>query len=517
MKVVSPNEMAQIEARSIADGASQEHYMEQAGLGIARAVKDYLQLHHRHEQVLLLCGKGNNGGDAFTAGRILLEGGIEVSALYVTPLESSSPLCQKKAQEFTEKGGRLYLFQDKPPPIFSLHGVIVDGLFGTGFTGALEGPYLALVEWANQSGYPILAIDIPSGLNGADGTVGSKAIVANETLFLGLPKTGFFLEQGWEHVGKLRKVDFGLPSELFKDIKSPFTLLHLLHLAHLLPPLKRTRHKYETGFVLLVAGSANMPGAAILAAHAAMQAGAGMVKLVHPKGMEASLAQLHPEIVRYAYEENEDVPWEFLLKRVSSVVVGPGIGREHQIVKQLDRLCSLWKGQIVLDADALFFLAQGQLKCPKGALLTPHLGELAHLLNLATLKSVSLELLGQVTHYCAEQGCTVIVKGAPTFIVEQEALMTLSLHGDSGMAKAGTGDVLSGILGALLAQGLQTAQAAQLGTFLHGFAGECAARNLTSYCLSARDIIELLPLAFQRLFQERDGVFHPFSMRSVRS
>src|SRR5688572_13927463 len=126
MKVISPHEMMRIEALSVADGASQEQYMEQAGLGVARCVRDYLHAHHRQQQVLLLCGKGNNGGDAFTTGRILLEWGIEASALYVTPLDQCSPLCQKKAREFTEKGGLLYLFQDQPPPTFSTHGVIVD-------------------------------------------------------------------------------------------------------------------------------------------------------------------------------------------------------------------------------------------------------------------------------------------------------------------------------------------------------------------------------------------------------
>lgn len=520
MKVISPSEMIQLETQSLAAGAardaSPEQYMEQAALSIARYVRDYLHLHHRESQVLLLCGKGNNGGDAFTAGRILLEWGIEVSALYVTPLEQCGRLCKKKAQEFTDKGGLLYLFQDSPPPIFSSHGVIVDGLFGTGFTGALEGHYLDLVQWANQNASPILAIDIPSGLNGADGTVRSKAIMATETLFLGLPKTGFFVEQGWDHVGKLRKMEFGLPGELFKNLKSFFKILNLFHLSQLLPPIKRTRHKYEAGYVLLVAGSSAMPGAAILAAHAAMRAGAGVVRLVHPKGMEMQLAQLAPEILRYAYDDTEIVPWDCLLQRVSSVVIGPGIGRTQSLVKQLDILCSVWKGPIVLDADALFFLAQEELRCPPGALLTPHLGELARLLKLPSLKSVSIDLLKQVASYSSKHGCTVIVKGAPTYVVEKEDSIILSLNGDPGMATAGSGDVLSGILGALLAQGMHTPQAAHLGTFLHGFAGECAARKHTSYCLSARDLIELLPLAFQRLLQERSGGLNPFPIRSIR-
>ena len=388
-----------------------------------------------------------------------------------TPWRVALLFAKKKHRNFSEKGGALYRFQDQPPSVFSSHGVIVDGLFGTGFTRALEGAYLDLVQWANKSGSPILAIDIPSGLNGADGTVGSKAIIASETLFLGLPKMGFFLQQGWDHVGKLRKVEFGLPTEFFKDLKTPFKLLNLLSLSQLLPPLKRTRHKYEAGYLLLVAGSPNMPGAAILAAHAAMRAGAGMVRLVHPKGMEQDLAQLNPEILRYAYEDDEEVPWEMLLKRVSSVVIGPGIGRDRQHVKRLDKLCNLWKGPILLDADALFFLAQGDLTCPSGALLTPHLGELARLLGLSTLPSVSLDTLHKVMRYSKEHNCTVIVKGAPTYLVEQEEPIVISLHGDPGMATAGSGDVLSGILGALLAQELIVSQAAQLGTFLHGFAG----------------------------------------------
>lgn len=514
MKVISPEEMLQIEAQSIAAGASQEEYMQQAGLGVACFVKDYLELHHRQKQVLLLCGKGNNGGDAFTAGRILLEWGIEVSGLHVTPLTQCSPLCQKKAEGFIEKGGRLFSFQDRPPPLFAHHGLILDGLFGTGFNGALEGPYLELVEWANQSLSPILSIDIPSGLNAADGTVGSSAIFAQETLFLGLPKIGFFLGVGWEHVGKLRRVDFGIPGELFKDVKSDFTLLSLSQLASLLPLIKRTRHKYEAGAMLLFAGSENMPGAAILTAHAAMKAGAGLLKLVHPRGMD--LQGLAPEIVRYAYESAEELPWDTLLHKISSVIVGPGLGRDAKHVKPLDMLFSSWKGPTVLDADALFFLAEGSVKVPAGALLTPHLGELAPLLKLQKIPIVSMDVLEQVRRYSLDQDCTVVVKGAPTYVIEKEAPIVLSLHGDPGMATAGSGDVLSGILGALLAQKMPASSAAALGTFLHGFSGECAARQLTSYALTASDLIDLLPLAFQRLLQERDGSFQP-STRSVRS
>lgn len=513
MKVISPEEMLQIEAQSIAAGASQEEYMQQAGLGIARCVKDYLELHHRQKQVLLLCGKGNNGGDAFTAGQILLEWGIEVAGLHVTPLTQCSPLCQKKAEGFIEKGGRLFSFQDHPPPLFTHHGLILDGLFGTGFKGAIEGPYLELVEWANQNLSPILSIDIPSGLNGTDGTVGSAVIYAQETLFLGLPKLGFFLGAGWEHVGKLRQVDFGISGEFFKEIKSDFTLLSLSQLASFLPPLKRTRHKYEAGAVLVLAGSENMPGAAILTAHAAMKAGAGLVRLVHPKGMD--LQGLAPEIVRYAYEDGQVLPWDTLLNKISSVVIGPGLARDEKHVKPLDMLFSLWKGPAVLDADALFFIAKDWLKMPAGALLTPHLGELAPLLKLQKIPFISMDVFKQVRRYSLEQECTVVVKGAPTYVIEKEEPIVLSLHGDPGMATAGSGDVLSGILGALLAQKMPASSAAALGTFLHGFSGECAARQLTSYALTATDLIDLLPLAFQRLLQECNGSVQ-LSPRSLR-
>ena len=187
--------------------------------------------------------KGNNGGDAFVAGRYLLELGYQVTAVQFDPLDQCSPLCKQNGALFLEKKGKLIHQIDN----FGTSGIILDGLFGTGFKGMMRDPYASLIEKANGSGLPILAIDIPSGLNGSTGKIEGSVIHAAETIFLGLPKTGFFLEKGWNVTGKLRHVDFGLPQELVSQAPAEFHLITEKYASSLLPPIQRNRHKYRQG------------------------------------------------------------------------------------------------------------------------------------------------------------------------------------------------------------------------------------------------------------------------------
>ena len=294
MKIVSAETMSKLEGQAYEQGFTGLDFMENAGRGVAASARNFIEENQLDHVVWLLCGKGNNAGDAFVAGRYLLELGYQVTAIQFDDLDQCSPLCKLNGHLFIEKKGNLIHQIDS----FGTKGIILDGLFGTGFRGQVRDPYASLIEKANHSSLPILAIDIPSGLNGTTGQTEGTVIHATETLFLGLPKIGFFLQSGWNATGKLRAVDFGLTSEFIEKAPADFNLITQDKLSSLIPPIQRNRYKYQAGFVIGLAGSLTMPGAGLLASLAAFRAGSGMVRLLYPAGMEAALSSSPYELIK---------------------------------------------------------------------------------------------------------------------------------------------------------------------------------------------------------------------------
>lgn len=501
MKVVSPEEMVRIERLAYAAGASEAHFMDRAGEGVAHYVEEFIRHHRRQEQVLLLCGKGNNAGDALVAGRLLLQKGVEVTALFCCALDTCSPLCKDNAHRFQQAGGFIHAYRPGTAPQFPSNGVIIDGLFGTGFKGALKEPFSSLIREANASGLPILAVDIPSGLDGTTGSVSGEVIRAAETFFLGLPKTGFFLDQGWNHVGKLRHVDFGLPEASLQAAKPDLQLLGMSEWRALLPPIRPDRNKYQRGYVVGLGGSPGMPGAAIMAAYAALRSGAGIVKLLHPEGMQAELASCPVEVIRVPYRYSDPTSIVQLLNAASANFLGPGIGKTAEARKLLGQVLSAMTKPYVLDADGLTLQAEENWALPANGILTPHRGEMARLLGLKETPPSNQKLLQDCQRFVETNRCTLVLKGGPTFILHPGQVIQVSTRGDPGMATAGMGDVLTGVLAALIAQGLQPFEAASLGVSLHSMAGEQAARVKTSYAMVASDVLAALPQAFSSLLQ----------------
>ncbi len=373
--------MARIEAKAYKEGASEQKFMENAGEAIARRTEEFILAHHLPKAVTLLVGKGNNGGDAFAAGAALIDRGFTVNALHIYPHNQCSPLCKTMSDKFRSRKGVIHHVHEKKAFRFDLEGIILDGLVGTGFRGKAEDELALAINCANSSQLPILAIDIPSGLNGTTGEVGSVAIHATETIFLGLPKSGFFLGDGWDHVGELRYASFGLGEKYIADAKADAYLFHEEIASDLLPEIKRTRHKYQAGYVLAVAGSPEMPGAALLASFAVLRAGAGIVRLFHPKGMEAELSGAPFELIREGWDGKNLTPIKKQASRAKAMLVGPGIGRTKQSEKMLKSLLTSIKLPMVIDADALFILSENpSWKLPPHSVLTPHHGEMELLL-----------------------------------------------------------------------------------------------------------------------------------------
>ena len=488
IKVVTAQEMARIEALACAEGSCALHFMENAACSIAEYLIDFIAHHHLEKKITLLAGKGNNGADAFAIGALLADRGFCVTAYHIYPPTISSSLCKSMRERFEKKGGKIH---EENSFNFDPKGIILDGLVGIGFKGKAEGILALAIEKANRSKLPIFSIDVPSGLDATTGAVGSLAIHATHTLYLELPKIGFFIDKGWGHIGKLQRVSFGL-DEKYKEQAHP--LAHLFdteQLTHLLPQIEATRHKYQAGYVLGCAGSKDMPGAAILSSFSCLRTGAGIVRLFHPQNMQAQLSNAPYEIIKEAWNgKNTKRICEEAL-RAKALFIGPGMGRNKTVEQMIKRLLKTTSLPRVIDADALYFLAQNpQWHLPKETILTPHQGEMQMLSSSSNAHSIQ--------EYVDYHQVTLVLKAAPTRIYHPNTLSLIIARGDPGMATAGSGDVLTGMIAALVAQQLPPRTAACVATTLHAIAGEIAAEQLTSYCMTASDIMHCIPMAFAR-------------------
>lgn len=500
IKVVTAHEMARIEGMAFAKGASEVDYMEHAAAAIADQVERFIDRHGLDQTVTLLVGKGNNGGDAYAAGRRLIEKGFTVVAYHIYSLESCGPLCKQMCESFKQRGGEIRFVHKEADFAFEPEGVILDGLVGTGFKGAAEGALAKIITAANNSGLPIIAIDIPSGVNGNTGIVETVAIQATLTIYLGLPKLGFFIGNGWDHTGELVYASFGLKQEYIDEAKPSAYLVNLASLSSLLPKIKRTRHKYEAGYVLGFGGSPGMPGAAILSGFGALKSGAGIVRLFHPIGMEESLNNAPYELIREGWNGKDCERIVEEMSRAKAVFVGPGIGRNKEAAQLMKHLLPHINVPSVFDADALFYLSENpKTKLPEFCILTPHRKEMKLLLGQPKEPQDDIHFHKSCQTYAEQKMVTIILKGAPTWVFSPHTPPFIIAVGDPGMATAGSGDVLTGMVAAMLAQGLEPVKAALLATALHGLAGEHAAINLTSYCMTASDLFEYLPDAYLQM------------------
>jgi NAD(P)H-hydrate epimerase len=504
VKIVTSKEMAQVERKSIEEGASAEKYMCKAGEGIAAQIKQYICNAGCEKQITLLVGKGNNGGDAYVAGVSLLKDGYSVKALCLYDVKDSSLLNRKYREVFLQSGGKIETFKVKQDFLPYSKGVIVDGLLGTGFEGEVTGALKELIEAANAAKLPILSIDIPSGLNGNTGEVKGSAILAKETYFLSLPKVGFFINQGYEYVGMLKRIDFGMEESYIKEARAFGFLFSEEKVKELLPKIQRTRHKYQRGYVLALAGSKGMPGAALLACLATLRSGAGIVRLFHPIGMEEELSGCFEELIKTPWSLQEDGKIFEEVKRADSFLIGPGIGHSQEVKQLVLKILSHTQLPCILDADALAIFAAKATQYPSSLVLTPHRGEMLTCLGLEKMPSDEI-LLALCQSFVEEKKVTLILKGAPTYVFHPEKPFLVIPRGDPGMATAGAGDVLSGIVAALLAQGLEAREAAAVGVYLHALAGEIAAKQKTSYAMIASDLIEALPEVFHHV-EKQDAV-----------
>ncbi|MBS1712930.1 MAG: NAD(P)H-hydrate dehydratase [Armatimonadetes bacterium] len=500
MWIATAAEMRETEALASSEhGIAAETLMENAGRAVFDAVR---RAAPGPSPVAVVCGPGNNGGDGYVVARLAHEAGFDVSVFATTLDLKGLPLEQEqrcraagcKVSDLSDPSARGALKRGHWP-------VVVDAVLGTGATREVSGTVAAAIEAINAMQCHRIAVDVPSGIETDSGEVLGMAVMAHETVTLGLPKPYLFLRSGPGFSGKWSVADIGFPQGL---LERP-TGVRLAPTTTVLPVRTTDSHKGANGHVVVIAGSARYRGAATLAAQGALKAGAGLVTVAAIEPVIAAVASHVPEAVFLPLPEDEGAISEkaapILIeaqKAWESAVIGPGLGLSPGAGRFLRALWSRWEVRSVLDADALNWLARAIEPPVAFCILTPHPGEAGRLLGEpATAATVQSDRFGAVRRLCETLRRPVLLKGAYSVYATHGGPLTVNSTGNAGMASGGTGDVLAGVIGTLLAQlppGFWT-EAGWKGALWHGLAGDLCAQEIGKIGFSASDIAQFLPRA----------------------
>lgn len=506
IKVVTAEEMREIDSRTIGGYGIPGHVlMERAGLCVAAKVKELFG----RRKVLVLAGGGNNGGDGLVAGRQLFSEGWHVRVFLLVKEGKLSPDCLLQYRAAI-KCGIPVEFRSRVEPK-DLHGaLVVDAIFGTGLSKPVAGPVSDIIRLINRTDLPVISVDIPSGISSDDGRIMGDAVRADATVTFGLPKRGHYLHPGAEYTGRLFVEDIGFPRELIRSDRIRTEAVERQDAALLLPERPAFSHKGMYGHVLILAGSRGKTGAAIMAARACMRAGAGMVTIGVPEGIAGILQSVVAEEMVLPLPDDGtgafsaavlDEVLSFLSGNVDVCAIGPGIRVTPGTKRLVSGLVSVSTVPLVVDADAVNAL-QGKAPILKKAkspvILTPHIGEMSRLTGSPGADILS-DLIGTARGFSSGFGSYLVLKGAPTLVASPEGTVSINTTGNPGMATAGSGDVLTGMIAGLLGQGMHPLDAAVLGVYLHGLSGDIAAAEKGMHSLIAGDIIESIPAAFLSL------------------
>ncbi|RYY99196.1 MAG: NAD(P)H-hydrate dehydratase [Chitinophagaceae bacterium] len=450
----------------------------------------------------IFCGRGNNGGDGLAIARLLAAAGRSATAYILLPDRAGSPDFEANRERLggtrvavhaIDEGGSL--------PRLRPGTIVVDALFGSGLNKPLEGVAAPLVAHLNDSGLPIIAIDLPSGLFMGRSSLGNPMVQAQHTLTFGTPKLALLLQENAPYIGEVHVLDIGLSERWAEGARSPYFYTTRDVVSARFQRRPRFAHKGRFGHLLLAAGARGKMGAALLAARAAARSGVGLLSCHLPRCGEPVFPAALPEAM-LALDRSDEcltaLPGD--IGRFNAVAIGPGIGTTDPVAELLERYLQHSPGPMVLDADALNILAQHPywlLRLPPGSILTPHPKEFdrlfgAHASDFDRVETAirQAEILKSV----------VLLKGHHTLVALPGGMGGFNSTGNAGMARGGSGDTLTGILGALLAQGYSAPDAALLGVYLHGLAGDYAAAAHSAEAMLPSDLIDHLGDAFRSLY-----------------
>lgn len=499
MKIFPSNSIKQLDAYTIEhEPIASIDLMERAAQALTEAICEGWG---KETPVTVFAGPGNNGGDALAVARMMAEKGYQVAIYLFNPKGDLTPNCliNKELVEMMSEVEFHEISTQFVPPTLTTQHLVVDGLFGSGVNKPLAGGFAAVVKFINASDATIVSIDMPSGLMGEENTFNVKAhiIKADVTFGLQLPKLSFLFAENAEYIGDWHLLNIGISQQAIEQTETPYELLEGEAIKTLMKPRKKFAHKGNFGHALLIAGAQGVAGASILAARACLRSGVGVLTVhapfVNNNILQAAVPEAMVEVDRHEFYFTNATDTD----DYQAVGIGPGIGQSKETEAALLDQLTLCQTPMVIDADALNILANHRHalnNLPKGSILTPHPRELERLVGKC---QDSYERLTKACELARTARVHIVLKGAYSTIITPTGKCYFNPTGNPGMATAGSGDVLTGIILALLAQGYADEQAAQIGTYVHGLAGDFARKKQGMISLTASDIINALPLAWR--------------------
>ena len=503
--------MQELDRRAISEhGIPGLTLMENAGARVTEAIVEYLG-DPAGQLVTVVCGKGNNGGDGFVVARLLREKGAKVVIFLIgekSAVKGDARTNLDRAEQLS-----LQITEISDPAQFAISPecwLVVDAIFGTGFSGSVEYPFDEIIRAINNSDAPVVAVDAPSGLDGASGQVSDPTVMADMTVTLALPKYGQVVHPGKDYCGQLFVADIGFPPKAIDEENIILNVLMEDEAADMLPRRAPDSHKGDFGKLFVLAGSVGFTGAAALTAESGLRSGVGLTILGCPSSlndifeikMTEVITRPLPEVrnkrcfaLRGLGEVREMVKW------ADAIAVGPGIGTYHETRDLILRLISKLDKPAVFDADALNCLAKDMsyLKSHTASLvISPHPAEMSRLTG-KSIEQINKNRINIALEFAQEFNLVIILKGGPSVIAAPSGQAWLNPTGNEGMATAGSGDVLTGLIGGFLTQGLMDIDAALLGCYVHGKAGDLAYEELGSRGMIAGDILRMVPEALMEL------------------
>ncbi len=523
MKILTAAAMQELDRRTIeAAGVPGAVLMENAGRAAAEVIVDrFTSLFPG--PVLVLCGRGNNGGDGFVVARLLQAAGWQVRTLLLAERVAVSGDAETMLLQYEKRGGRVVEAPDADRLASALDFAAgcrlhVDALFGTGFVRAPQGVAAAAIAWLNSQAAPVVAIDLPSGVDASSGAIPGVAVRATLTVTFAFPKIGLVSCPGAGQAGEVVTVPIGIPDEIAATASAEALLVDAAEARALLPSRPAEGHKGTFGHLLVIAGSLGKSGAAVMTATAGLRGGAGLVTLACPAGMQQVAACHSVEIMTAPLLEVAGAvslqAMEELLQLAEgkqAVAIGPGLGTTDEAGALVRRFLKETELPAVVDADALNALG-GHAEVlarrrGRATVLTPHPGEMARLCGLSVAE-VQADRVGVAVRFAREHGVVVLLKGARTVVAAPDGRLRINASGHPGMASGGMGDVLAGLIGGLLAQGVEAGDAAVLGAYLHGLAGDRLYPRFGDAGLLATDLLAEIPAARHSLVSCAVGSLH---------
>ncbi len=482
--------------------------MENAGRGAAEVIKRELIRERGLKKVSIIAGKGNNGGDGFVVARHLKDDGIDCSVFLLANPEDVKGDAGENLSAWRKMGGEVFTVLSaedlkKYGSALRHSAILVDAIFGTGLSTEITGLHAQIINLINSLNKKVIAIDIPSGIDAGTGRVLGTAVKAGITATMAIPKIGLYLYPGRGYSGKIEIVDIGVPRVLIEDESIRWNLITGQWLRTFLKPRKADSHKSSFGHLLIIAGSPGLTGAAYMAGMGAMRIGAGLATIALPESLNPIMEVKTTEVMTIGLPETIDKtlgPESYsrikeALENKSAVVIGPGLGNKKGVFELIEKVIRDIEAPLIIDADGLNAVAR-DVSILKGlnaeVILTPHPGEMSRLLKIPA-SEIQNDRLSAAGRLSEATGATVILKGAGTVIAGKDKRVFINPTGNPGLSTAGTGDILAGMIGGLLAQGYRPIEAASAGAYIHGLAGD-AVRDLNGEAgMIATDLLAHIP------------------------